>query len=152
MNYYDAKQVQSGPCKGKWHYVSQNRREGTHPVGYCSRVRPCPDGCRFEGERSCNACGGKAYIEVSQQDFEAHAHDTADEARGCFRRYLLDGSREESYGDWTGCVYKDCDVPTKKGMTQRPPLGNGFALCDKHRTQEILEELTGPIGQIAASY
>jgi hypothetical protein len=133
VNYYDALQVSDGPMKGKWHYVSQNRREGTHPVGYCSR---------FNGDGT----------EKSDEEYHAHAHETADEARECFRRYLLDGSREESYSDWTGCEYEGCDEPTKKGLTQRTPLGHGFALCDKHRTQEVLEELTGPIGQIVASY
>lgn len=79
-------------------------------------------------------------------------HETADEARECFRRYLLDGQREEAYGDWTGCEWEGCDTPTKKGLTTRPPLGHGFALCDEHRTAENLEALTPDVGQIMASY
>lgn len=78
-------------------------------------------------------------------------HATPEEARECFRRYVLDGQREETYGDWTGCEFEGCDTPTKKGMTTRPPLGNGHALCDEHRTPEILEQLTPPVGQIIAS-
>lgn len=125
MNYYDALALSDG---SGYHYVSQNRRSGTHPVGYCA----------------------------TWHDDKTHVHATPEEARECFRRYLLDGSREESYSDWTGCEAiidgEKCDTPTKKGLTARPPIGNGYALCDEHRTQEQLEALFGPIGQIAASY
>lgn len=121
MNYYDALPLSDG---SGWHYVQQNRRTGTHPVGYCRDHGP---------------------------------HETAEEARECFRRYLLDGAREESYADWTGCEApvggeERCDRPTKKGLTTRPPLGTGYALCDEHRTTEQLEKLAGRVGRIAASY
>jgi hypothetical protein len=118
MNYYNALQLETGG----WHYVSQNRREGTHPVGYCAQWR----------------------------EDKTHVHATEEEARECFRRYLLDGQREEEYGDWTGCEV--CDAPTKKGLTARPPLGNGFAFCDEHRTSEALAERVPAPGQIIASY
>jgi hypothetical protein len=81
---------------------------------------------------------------------EHAAHETREEAERCFRRYLLDGQREESYGDWTGCEI--CDKPTKKGLTTRPPLGNGYPLCDEHRTPETLESLVSAPTQICASY
>lgn len=77
-------------------------------------------------------------------------HPTRQEAQECFRRYLLDGQCEETYGDWTGCEV--CDEPTKKGLTTRPPLGTGYPLCDAHRNAETLETLVGPVGHIAASY
>lgn len=80
-----------------------------------------------------------------------HAHDTAEAARECFARYLLDGWREENYGNWAGCAV--CDVPTKKGLTTRPPLGHGYPLCDEHRTLEQLKQLAPTdAGQITASY
>jgi hypothetical protein len=81
-------------------------------------------------------------------DNEAHA--TREEAEECFRRYLLDGQREESYGDWTGCEI--CGEPTKQGLTARAPLGNGFPLCDKHRNPETLESLVQRSSRIVASY
>lgn len=88
------------------------------------------------------------------RDHDPHA--TADGARECFRRYLLDAPREENYSDWTGCEFeadgKKCDTPTKKGLAARPPLGHGYALCDEHRTPGNLEALTPPMGQMAASY
>jgi len=138
MNYYDALRLEDG---SGYHYVSQNRRHGTHPVGYCRQWH----------------------------EDKSHVHATAEEARECFRRYLLDGAREETYADWTGCeglvaddpndlddmgctINRKCDKPTKTGLTTRPPLGHGHALCDEHRTHEMLERLTGPVGQITASY
>ncbi len=81
---------------------------------------------------------------------EHKSHATEADAQDCFRRYLLDGQREESYADWTGCVV--CDTPTKKGLTTRPPLGNGYPLCDQHRTPEKLEALVPAVGTITASY
>lgn len=107
----------------RWDYTVMNDNR-IRPVGYC------PD------------CG---------------SHDTAEEARECFARYLLDGSREEKYADWTGCQYVvnggKCDRPTKAGLTTRPPLGHGYALCDEHRTYEILRELAPrSIGQIMSSH
>jgi hypothetical protein len=83
---------------------------------------------------------------------EHYPHTTANEARECFRRYLLDGQREETYSDWTGCEMEGCDTPTKKGLATRPPLGHGYAFCDEHRTAENLEALTAPVGQIVSSY
>lgn len=119
MNYYDALRLEDG---SGYHYVSQNRRGGTHPVGYCAQW----------------------HLDTT------HVHATAEEARECFRRYLLDGQCEEEYDDWTGC--KICDRPTKKGLTTRPPLGSDHPLCDEHRTPEQLEALTPSVGRIAASY
>ena len=143
MNYYDALKLSDG---SGYHYVSQNRREGSHPVGYCSRIWPCPKECRS----GCAACGGKGYIDKGEEHYKEHVHATAEEACECFRRYLIDGWRKEEYGDWTGCEV--CDKPTKSGLTTRPPLGHGYALCAEHATLERLIELTPPVHQITASY
>jgi hypothetical protein len=83
---------------------------------------------------------------------EHGGHPSAEEARECFRKYLLDDVQEEHYGDWTGCEVEGCDEPTKRGLTARRPLGNGHALCDEHRTKEHLEALMGGVGSIASSY
>lgn len=145
MNYYDATQLSDG---SGWHYTRTN--DGvTQAAGYCSPVIPCSLCTTGFGKEGCPECQGKGY---TLREGEEHVHETAEEARECFRRYLLDGQREETYADWTGCRYKDCDTPTKKGLTTRTPLGHGHPLCDEHRTPEILEELTPGIGQITASY
>jgi hypothetical protein len=147
MNYYDARKRQDNQ---RWEYTSANRRLGTHPVGYCAAWAACECAMRapaYRADPDCEICGGEG--RVANPDY-CGGHDTAEEARECFTRYLLDGAREEDYGDWTGCEV--CDTPTKKGMTTRPPLGNGHALCDEHRTPDQLRELTSTVGQITASY
>lgn len=81
---------------------------------------------------------------------EHSPHATVEEAQECFRRYLLDDPREESYADWAGCVV--CDAPTKEGLRTRYPLGYGFAFCDEHRTVEQLEVRVPSVDTVAASY
>jgi len=77
-------------------------------------------------------------------------HATAEEARECFTAFLFEEIEEESYGDWTGCEV--CSEPTKRGLTARRPLGDGYPLCDEHRTPEELKRLHGPVGSIAGSH
>ena len=172
MNYYDARQRQDDK---RWDYTRMN--DGViWPVGYCDSRSPCQcwlDACNQgrilrAGDPGCEKCGGTG--RVDNPDY-CGSHDTAEEARKCFARYLLDGWREESYGHWMGCEAiivtaltddvgggagekrEPCDTPTKRGLTTRPPLGHGHALCDEHRTLEHLKALVpAEAGQIVASY
>jgi hypothetical protein len=125
MNYYAARRLRSETDTGAtegWHFTRMNDGH-IQPVGYCA---------------------------------EHYPHATADEACECFRRYLLDLIVEETYSDWTGCEFlvdgQKCDTPTKRGLSSRPPLGHDYALCDEHRTAVNLDAMTGPVGQITASY
>lgn len=138
MNYYEARQLSD---KSGWHFTRLNDGE-IWPVGYCSPWQQCLD-CDGHG---CEKCGGRG---ITKSHVEHH-HETREEAEECFLRYLLDKIEEEQYGDWTGCEV--CGEPTKTGLTARRPLGNGFPLCDEHRTPEILAGLTGWPSQIIASY
>lgn len=150
MNYYDARKVAAPGAPEVWHYTSQNRRSGTHAVGYCASTTACACVTFETGYRAqpdCEQCHGTGGIPNPDH---CGGHATPAEARECFRRYLLDDVSEETYGDWTGCEV--CDTPTKKGLTTRRPLGHGHALCDEHRTPEQLADLTPPVGQITASY
>ena len=72
---------------------------------------------------------------------------------------ILSKPEEIDYDGWEGCqaivdaTGKKCDEPTKHGMRGlRHPLSVEFALCDEHRTIEVLEFLTPEMGQITASY
>lgn len=154
INYYDALRLADG---SGYHYTKTN--DGvTSPTGYCGRIRGCSE-CGDFGRPGCTRCEGNGYVDLGPEHYRLHAHETPEEARECFARYLLDGWREEQYGDWTGCVWVQrlgeppCDRPTKKGLTTRPPLGHGYALCDRHRTFNHLADLA-PLdaGQITASY
>ncbi len=138
MNYYEARKLSDG---AGWHYTWMN--DGTiWPVGYCSPWQQCSD-CEGQG---CEQCEHKGIVKVE----EHHVHETREEAEECFLRWLLDDISEESYSDWTGC--ECCGEPTKQGLTSRCPLGQGFPLCDEHRTPEILAGLTAWPKQIIASY
>lgn len=160
MNYYDTRQRSDE----RWDFTRMNDGH-IWPVGYCTPTTPCD--CWLNayregrllvpgGEPDCKVCGGTR--RVGNPDY-CGSHDTEQEARECFARYLLDGWREESYANWTGCEWVQrlgeprCDRPTKKGLTTRPPLGTGHALCDAHRTFNHLVDLA-PVsaGQIISSY
>jgi hypothetical protein len=116
------------------YYEARKLKDGSgwHFTGFNKRPRP-------DGE-----CWPVGYC----AEHEAHAERW--EAEECFRAYLLDGAQEEEYGDWTGCEI--CAEPTKKGLTARRPLGNGYPLCDEHRTPETLGTLVKKPSQITASY
>lgn len=163
MNYYDARRRQD---TGKFDYTRMNDGH-ISPVGYCAEKDGCS--CRtiktgYQINPDCEICGGSG--RVPNPDY-CGSHDTEEEARECFARYLLDGWREVSFSDWTGCQYRvvvgeddfggthreQCDKPTKQGLETRPPLGESFALCDEHRTFECLRFLAAhDAGQITASY
>lgn len=136
MNYYEARQLSD---KTGWHFTRMN--DGViWPVGYCSRWQQCPD-CTGEG---CEKCQQRGIVQVN----EDHVHATREEAEECFLRYLLDDISDENYGGWTDCEV--CGDATKQGLTSRRPLGNGFPLCDEHRTPEILAGLTAWPSRIAS--
>lgn len=145
MNYYEARQLSD---KSGWHFTCRNDGQ-ISPVGYCANRESltaewiCMD-CDGAG---CEKCGGGGTV---KRRIEPHVHETREEAEECFLRYLLDDISDEEYGDWTGCEV--CGEPTKKGLTSRRPLGNGFPLCDEHRTPEILAGLTAWPSKIVASY
>jgi hypothetical protein len=105
-------------------------------------------------DTSCELCHGEQCIPNPEH---CGGHDTRADAQACFARFLAaQGSRETSYGDWTGCeALSDdgkCDTPTKLGLTSRHLLGHSAALCDTHRTVEVFESLAPAVGQITASY
>lgn len=153
MNYYDARKRQDTE---KYDYTRMNDGH-ISPVGFCAERTLC-DCATFESsfrpKDDCEVCGGKG--RVPNPDY-CGSHDTEEEARACFRRYLLSEPEEIDYSGWEGCQAmvdgKKCDEPTKHGMRgMRSPLAAEFALCDEHRTAEVLEALTPEIHQITASY
>lgn len=152
MNYYEARELSD---HSGYHYTCMNDGR-VRPVGYCSRIQACP-ACGDFGKEGCEQCGGEGFVDLGVKHYQTHVHGTPEEARECFARYLLDGWREERYGNWQGCEWEQdgerCDAPTKSGLTTRPPLGVGYPLCDEHRTLDHLRALApSSAGQICASY
>ena len=153
MNYYDARQRgEDGP----WDFTCRND-DRIWAVGFCARRVPCECGTietAYRPKEDCENCGGHGWVDNPNY---CGSHETVEEARACFRSYLLADISEESYGEWTGCAAyvngQKCDKPTKQGLETRPPLGESFALCDEHRTFECLRFLAAhDAGQITASY
>lgn len=151
MNHYDARQITDGPHAGKWHYTSGNRRTGTHPVGYCSPWRNCPNGCPVKSldrreNPDCEECGDTGAVKGEQ-----HYHDTEQEARECIRRYVLDNVHPVEMG-WTDCQVEGCENPARKGFHLGHPRKSIVALCEEHCTTEQLESMVEPLGQMWASW
>lgn len=151
MNYYDARQREDTK---KWDYTRMNDGH-IHPIGYCAEKVGCE--CAtvervYTPDPECEVCGGRGRVPNPEY---CGSHDTPEEAYACFRRYLLADVKEENYGSWQDCEAKvngqTCDKPTRQGLTARRPYSTGHALCDEHRTPEILDGLTS-VGQMISSY
>lgn len=73
-------------------------------------------------------------------------HDTEDEARACYARYLLEQrtTLDVTLGDYNPCVAPaGCTT-----LTNRCAMVGGWTtwrLCDEHRTLEVVAELQGPL-------
>jgi len=73
------------------------------------------------------------------------SHDTPEEAQECYKQYLLGKVKLEAgeFKPWHVCDVEGCDadtnVSTKAGQYHR------WALCEKHRTREVVEELLNPV-------
>jgi hypothetical protein len=142
MNYYAARQRQTDK---KWDFTCRND-DYIRPVGYCDKYQ--------EWWLDFHKWGFHVN-EHEKQLYQAHEHQhhtdghtTADEARECYRRYLLDqrvrlGMRFEQQshcqvcGEWTD-MYAEVDHTP-------------FTLCKKHNTQKQLELLFKTPGEIWSS-
>lgn len=68
-------------------------------------------------------------------------HDTEEQARTCYSRYLADTLRAFTSGGWTGCKQVDCDAPTKEGY--QTGTSRLVMLCDEHRNEDSAISLLG---------
>jgi hypothetical protein len=73
-------------------------------------------------------------------------HDTEDEARACYNRYLL---QERTQLDGKLGDYNPCEAPSGcETLTSRCATVAGWTmwrLCDAHRTTEVVAGLLGPL-------
>lgn len=149
MNHDCARQVESGPHAGKWHYTTANKRTGAHPIGYCSMIKPCPD-CNSDGRRfgkslgedtGCATCAGEASL--TKPEAERCYHDTRAEAETHYKEYLLGRLRfQDDSADprqLNRCQASDC-----KTMTDGSAQAGGerhWTLCATHRNRETVSAL-----------
>lgn len=117
-------QARQRKSDNRWHFTNM-RDDVSTPLGYCA-------------EPSSPCCQG--------------AHDTAEEAAECYKRYLLDKrlnlnmgksdsmNRCRVCGDWTK------DIAGINGS-----VAWLYELCDRHRTREDVSTVMGPIRQIVSS-
>lgn len=152
MNYYGARQLASGG----WHYTCRND-DRIWGVGYDGRYQTCPT-CQGDSfgriGASCGTCGTKGYVEV-----EPHPpHATADEARECATRYVLDTAHwEASSVDTTHsiprCEFPDCTTAVEDGRGASWGFGGPdlTVLCPPHRNRESLAVIVGTVGEVISS-
>ena len=147
MNYYDARQRQTDK---RWDYTCQNDGR-VWPVGYCAGYHePKDDGIvRWrEDERQ--------RVIANKDKYHRDGHATDEEARECYRLYLLDNDVQEmTFAEAQHpCVApvgeSKCNVWTQKALEIRH--GGHYPLCDEHRNRETLEKLFEAPGQIMSSY
>lgn len=73
-------------------------------------------------------------------------HATEDEARRCYRNYLLD--KRLDLDRCTLSNYEQCAYPGCEMLTNREAMIAGWPfkrLCDEHRTKEVCAELYGEL-------
>lgn len=80
------------------------------------------------------------------QDHRDTPHATEDEARACYRNYVLE---QRTRLDGTLGYYNPCEAPSGCSvLTNRAVAIEGdprWRLCDEHRTAEVVAELYGPL-------
>ena len=124
MNYYEAKQR----TDGRWDYTRNN-----HGVGYCREY--------------CEIDLGVVHIsESEQEEYRATAdkhhtdgHETEEEARECYREYLLDHRlmlNRKMENEQRKCQV--CEEWTQGFAEIDQRL---FTLCDQHNNREAVETL-----------
>jgi hypothetical protein len=80
-------------------------------------------------------------------------HDTQDEARECFRAWLLDNAKYDR-PRFSNALYR-CDVEGCREFTDGGATdghNSPYTLCGQHRNRETLKTLIGPVGQITSSW
>lgn len=82
---------------------------------------------------------------------EDGGHETEQEARDCYKRYLLD-NRLRLDGDLEHtqkkCEFAGCDCWTSRYAEVDMRM---FSLCDEHRTREVVEKFFS-VGESISSY
>lgn len=143
MNYYAARQRQSD---SRWDFTCRND-DRIWPVGYCGGWAEWTDAdeARIPGLQRA-----QEKLLPFKPHFHEDGHETAEQACGCYRRYLLDTRTryDLSHPEYQRKCAK-CGAWTEAAAEVDHTI---FDLCDEHRTREVLEELFDKVGTITSSY
>ena len=133
MNYYDAKQRVEDK---RWDYTCNNR-----PTGYCRKYV----------EVDANLFGEHHRAEYAATAHKCHSngHATEEEARQCYKEYMLD--HQLRFGNMSNQQQK-CKICDEWTQGYAETDCHIIVLCDKHRTKDIVATLVEPPGQIWSSW
>lgn len=150
MNYYAARKRQSN---GLWDFTCMN--DGSvWPVGYCKAFREMAveDASGFASKDDAARVVAEHNRKFSplQANYHAGGHATQEEARACYRKYLLDTrarfSDKPNEEEQRRCAI--CKAWTQHSGSVDDQI---WPLCQEHQTRDSLEKLAPPIGEIASS-
>lgn len=132
MQVHMAQQIERGPAAGRWIYAGGSETGGRYAE------------CCSEAWREMLQTPGEQRDASPAWDRIGHA--TREEATAHMRQRLLDERLrlDGTLGNWSGCRAPVgegvCDAPTK-GFAEITPMWFGAALCDEHRTREVVEAM-----------
>lgn len=143
MNYYQPRQREKDK---RWDFTCMNDGR-IWPVGYCRAYKD------LEGDPIVGHTVTPEYLaehRATQHKHHADGHATEDEARACYREYLLDHHLQlmlENPDVMVKCLvcgvfttnYANCDHVS-------------YSLCPEHNNRAEVEKLVGPVGDIVSSW
>ena|SRR3990167_503513 len=153
MNYAQARQIQDGPNKGKWHWTTRNDNV-IRADGYCSSRQSCPDCDGWAGlipDRECSACDNKGLVDRVPV---CEGHDTAEEAAEHYRQYLLDNAKFVEVNDADSIqllICKMCDKHTASYMHVKGDAYRHDSVCPEHHNRKTAEFLIEQPGVVISS-
>lgn len=119
MNYYKALQREK---TGVWDYTCTNDGR-THATGYCAG--------KYDVIRNDTDL-------PHHENYHADGHATKDEARSCYKKYLLDHQLRFGTSSVQQNKCEICEAWTQGTAVVDTQM---FYLCDEHRTREVVEGL-----------
>lgn len=158
MRYYDARQREHD---GRWDYTCRHD-DRIYPVGYCAGFRPYKaDDVVVRSEEHARELN--AELEPFREKYHTDGHATPEEARACYREYLLDqrlrfvrwehttpSGEEVLPGTLSLCNADGCTEYTPHYAAIRGTMESWY-LCDDHLDRETVEALYDGPGRMARS-
>lgn len=139
MRHYDAKQRLSSM---KWDYAC-----GNHPVGYCAGYREFTEKDSFLPEQIRTTENEKML--ANKEKYHTEGHDTEEEARLCYKQYLLDNRLRLNPEQTNPSQLNKCRV-CGEFCSGYATIGECemYFLCKEHCNRDEVDKLMRPPGQM----